>query len=78
MNRKTGCTVCKDKLTATIYSPDGDPTHIPSNSTVEGEGITRTGGRSCSELSCNITCRETGPKLLYADLRVLHATLLLL
>ena len=42
-------------LTAPIHSPDGDLIHVPSNITSEGEGITRTGGGSCSELSSNIT-----------------------
>ena len=40
----------------TVHSPDGDPT--PSNIASEGEGITRTGGRSCSELASNIIWRE--------------------
>ena len=45
-------------LTPPAHSPDGDVTHAPSDSTSEGEGITRTGGGSCSELCSNITWRE--------------------
>ena len=45
-------------LPTTIHSPDGCPTHIPSNSTHEGEGITRTGDGSCSELPSYITWRD--------------------
>ena len=45
-------------LTASIHSPGGDTTLVPSNSASEGEGLTRTGGGSCSELSSNITCIE--------------------
>ena len=37
------------------HSPDGEPTPVPSNSTTEGEVMTRTGGGSCSELPSNIT-----------------------
>ena len=45
-------------LTAPIHSPGGEATLVPSNSASEGEGLTRTGGGSCSELSSNITCIE--------------------
>ena len=45
-------------VTAPIHSPDGDPTHVPSNSATEGEGITRTGGGSCSELPINMPWRR--------------------
>ena len=48
----------KSTLNASIHSPDGDPTLVPSNSACEGEGLTRTGGGSCCELSSNITCIE--------------------
>ena len=45
-------------LTAPIHSPDGVPIHVSNNSTSEGEGITRTGGGSCSELCSNIICNK--------------------
>ena len=45
-------------LTAPTHSPNGDIIHVPTNSTVEGKGITRTSRGSCSELSSNITWRE--------------------
>jgi len=45
-------------LNASIHYPGCDPTLVPSNSACEVEGITRTGGRSCSELSSNATCIE--------------------
>ena len=38
----------------TVHSPDGIPIPVPSNSTNEGEGITRT-GRTSSQLPSNIT-----------------------
>ena len=34
-----------------MHSPDGDSIPVPSNSTYEGEDITRTGGGSCNKLS---------------------------
>ena len=37
-----------------VHFPDSIPIHVPSNSTIEGEGITRT-GRTSSQLSSNIT-----------------------
>ena len=49
----------QNTLTATTHSPDGDPIHVSSYSTSEGEGIIRTGGGSCSELSSNIIWKET-------------------
>ena len=48
----------KVTLNGSIHYPGGDPTPVPSNSASEGEGLTRTGGGSCSELSSNITCIE--------------------
>ena len=45
-------------LTAPIHPPDGDFIPFPSNSTSEGEVMTRTGGGSCSELSSSMTWRE--------------------
>ena len=42
-------------LTAPIHSPDGDSTHVSSNSTSEGEYIARTCRQSCIELPSNIT-----------------------
>ena len=48
----------KSTLTASVHSPDGDSTTVPSNSTYEGEVMTRTGGGSCSKLPSNITWRE--------------------
>ena len=51
-------TMCQNTLTDPTHSPDGDSTPVSSNSTSEGEGITRTGGGSCSELPSNITWRE--------------------
>ena len=45
-------------LTAPIHSPEGEPIPVSSNSTCESEGITRTGGRSCSELSSTMTWRR--------------------
>ena len=50
--------VYQSTLTASVHSPDGDSSHVPSNSTYEGEVMTRTGGGSCSELSSNITWRK--------------------
>ena len=44
-------------ITAPIHSPGGDSIPVPTNSTVEGEGITRTGRGSCNELCSNITWR---------------------
>ena len=29
-------------LNASIHSPGGDPTHVPSNTASEGKGLTRT------------------------------------
>ena len=52
------CVMCQQTLTAPSHSPDGDSIQIPSNSTSEGEGITRTGGGRPSELSSNNTWRE--------------------
>ena len=49
----------KVTLNGSIHYPGGDPTLVPSNSAPESEGLTRTGGGSCSELSSNITCIET-------------------
>ena len=51
------CAMTQDTLTVPTHSPDSDPTHVSSNSTSEGEGITRTGGGSCSELPSNIAWR---------------------
>ena len=48
----------KVTLNASIHSPGGDPTPVPSNSACEGEGLTRTDKGSCSELPSNITCIE--------------------
>ena len=48
----------KSTLNAPIHYPGGNPTPVPSNSAPEGEGLTRTGGGSCSELPSNITCIE--------------------
>ena len=45
-------------LTALTHSPGGEPIQVPSNSTPEGEGVTRTGGGSCYELPDNPTCVE--------------------
>ena len=50
--------MCQQTLTAPTHSPDGDPIPVPSNSTSEGEGITRTGGGSCCELPSNMSYRE--------------------
>ena len=49
----------KSTLTAPIHSPDGNSIPVSSNSTSESEGVTRTGGGSCSELSCNIIWKDT-------------------
>ena len=48
----------KVTLTAPTHSPGGEPIPVPSNSTPEGEGVTRTGGGGCSELPGNLTCME--------------------
>ena len=48
----------KGTLNAPTHSPGGDPTLAPSNSAPENEGLTRTGGGSCSEMSSNSTCIE--------------------
>ena len=48
----------KVTLNGSIHSPGGDATLVPRNSAPEGEGLTRTGGGSCCELSSNITCIE--------------------
>ena len=45
-------------LTVPTYSPDGESIYASSNSALESESITRTGGGSCSELPSNITCRD--------------------
>ena len=45
----------QDTLTGATDSPDGDTIPVPSNITSETEGITRTGGGSCSELPSDIT-----------------------
>ena len=45
-------------LTAPTHSPDGETIHVPSNSTLECEDITRTSGGSCYELPDNLTCME--------------------
>ena len=42
------CTMCQDALIT--HSPEGDSIPVSSNSTSEGEGITRTGGGRCNEL----------------------------
>ena len=50
--------MCQCTCTVSTHPPDGDPTHVSSNSTCEGEGIARTGEGSCSKLSINITWRK--------------------
>ena len=50
---------------ALIHSPDSDSTHVPIDGTSEGEGVTKTGGRSCSELSSNITWRVWKKNLIH-------------
>ena len=49
------CIMYQWALTASTHSPDSDPIPVPSNIASETEGMTRTGGGSCSELSSNIT-----------------------
>ena len=57
-NRHIWCIMQQSTITAVTHSPDGDSIPIPSNSTSEGEGITRTGGGRCSELPGYIACIE--------------------
>ena len=45
-------------LTGPTHSPDGEPTHVPSNIASEGDGTSRTGGGNWSELPSNMTWRE--------------------
>ena len=42
-------------LTAPIHSPEGDSTHVSSNSASKNHCTIKTGGQSCSELPSNIT-----------------------
>ena len=48
----------KVTVNASIHNPGCGPTLVPSNSAPKSEGLTRTGGGSCSELPSNITCIE--------------------
>ena len=50
--------ICQCTLTALIHSPEGGPTSVANKSTSEREGTTRTGGRSFSKLSSNITWKK--------------------